>query len=93
MNFTDHSHTSPRNKPTNSDGQDGTTRADSADVREIARLGMLTCVGIGHDHDARLLSALAQRGHGSFAFASTADEVCACVRVLSLQTYMFFGGW
>jgi uncharacterized protein YegL len=59
-----------------SDGQDQGALARSQNaITKIARKALLTCVGLGIDHDARLLSGLGESADGQFVFCSGADAI------------------
>jgi Mg-chelatase subunit ChlD len=57
-----------------SDGQDG--RAREACARALGLMGRgaaVRAIGLGEDHDAALLKALADAAHGNFAYAATSE--------------------
>lgn len=58
------------------DGQDESALQESAaSIVCIAQRAQLACIGLGQDHDARLLSILGERANGPFAYCENADNI------------------
>lgn len=62
------------------DGQDSAARAGSKQaIASIAKKALLACVGLGEDHDAKLLSELSHQAHGTFEYCPDADAIAPTI--------------
>lgn len=62
------------------DGQDNAAREGGKQaIASIAKKALLACVGLGEDHDAKLLSELSHQAHGTFEYCPDADAIAPTI--------------